>query len=82
MKKGLAIALTAVMLVVVSVFATTHREECCTHQHNFYSTQIMSQGRHCRGTVGCDCPGFQPIMNGDVWQQAYCRNCGHMRKFH
>lgn len=44
--------------------------------------QLSMQGTHCNGTVGCNCPGFSPITNGDVWQQAYCRHCGHKKGVH
>ena len=40
------------------------------------------QGKHCRATVGCSCPGFQPIKYEEVWKQAYCKHCGHHRSFH
>lgn len=46
------------------------------------TSQRTMQGTHCSGTVGCGCPGFSPITNGDVWQQAYCRHCGHRRGCH
>lgn len=38
--------------------------------------------KHCTETVGCDCPGFDPITNGEVWQQSYCRHCGHKKRNH
>lgn len=47
-----------------------------------FSTHVHAQGAHCHGIVGCDCPGFSPITNGDIWQQAYCKHCGHKRSFH
>lgn len=40
------------------------------------------QGKHCSYTVGCDCPGFSPKTNGDVWEKAYCKHCGHHKKYH
>lgn len=39
-------------------------------------------GTHCSGTVGCPCSGFAPITNGDVWEQSYCKKCGHHRRCH
>ena len=46
------------------------------------STQVAMEGKHCNGTVGCNCPGFAPITNGEVWQQSYCRHCGHHKRCH
>lgn len=45
-------------------------------------THVYAQGARCNGTVGCGCSGFSPITNGDVWQQAYCKHCGHKRSVH
>jgi len=83
MKKMLsAFVIMTAMIAAVSVYASTTLQEHIGCNHSPFATQMTSQGRHCRGTVGCDCPGFSPIMNGDVWQQAYCRHCGHKRSFH
>jgi len=46
----------------------------CSHVH--------AQGKRCNGTVGCSCSGFSPITNGKVWQQSYCRRCGHHKSNH
>lgn len=46
------------------------------------ASQLTSQGTHCSGTMGCSCAGFAPITNGDVWQQAYCKHCGHKKSCH
>lgn len=43
---------------------------------------VSCQGKNCTGTVGCDCPGFSPITNGDVCDQAYCKHCKHHRRSH
>jgi hypothetical protein len=58
--------------------ATTANEsiEVVTHCH------ATAQGKHCSGSVGCSCTGFSPITNGDVWQQAYCKHCGHKKSCH
>lgn len=45
-------------------------------------TEASCQGKHCNGTVGCDCPGFSPKTDGDEWEKAYCRHCGHHRRSH
>ena len=47
-----------------------------THVHS------SAQGTHCNGIVGCSCSGFSPITNGEVWQEAYCKNCGHKKSQH
>ena len=67
------------MVASVSVFASAHKEQCNDHK---VTTNVAIQGARCNGTVGCGCPGFSPITNGDVWQQAYCRHCGHHRRVH
>ncbi len=46
------------------------------------SSNVSFKGKKCRGIVGCDCSGFKPITDGDVWQQAYCKKCGHERRYH
>ena len=46
------------------------------------STHVHSQGKHCNGIVGCDCPGFSPILDQEVWKQAYCKRCGHKKTYH
>lgn len=70
------------MVASVSALASAHKEDCGTHSHFVGSTHVASQGARCTGTVGCDCSGFSPITNGDVWQQAYCKRCGHHRRCH
>ena len=40
------------------------------------------RGAHCRGTVGCDCSGFAPITNGNLWQREDCRKCSHKKMYH
>lgn len=83
MKKMIfALAVLVTMVATASVFANEKTEECAGHHHVVFATQATSQGAHCRGTVGCGCPGFAPITNGDVWQQAYCKHCGHKRDYH
>ena len=47
-----------------------------THVH------AEAQGKHCTGTVGCDCSGFSPITNGKEWQKSYCKKCGHSKSSH
>lgn len=46
------------------------------------SPNINFKGKHCSYTVGCDCSGFAPKTNGDEWEKAYCKRCGHHKKYH
>ena len=63
MKKKIAItfvtlAVTAAAILTLSSF-TSHRElPSETHTH------VSCQGKHCTGTVGCDCTGFSAITDG------------------
>ena len=66
----------------VSVSAYTYKSGCMGHGELGITTHAATQGTHCSGTVGCDCKGFSPITNGDVWQQAYCKHCGHKKSCH
>lgn len=47
-----------------------------------YSGEISFRGKHCSGSVGCDCSGFSPITDGKEWQKSYCKKCGHARSCH
>ena len=83
--KKMIMALTAALALVVSAssFANVHDGTTNAAEHHQIGTcPVAVQGAHCRGTVGCSCPGFAPITNGDLWQRAYCRNCGHKRMYH
>ena len=60
----------AVSMLVVSVFAIV---ALCS---------FTSRGKHCNYTVGCNCPSFAPITNGDVWEESYCKHCKHHKKYH
>ena len=83
MKKMLvSFALLMAMVASVSVFANVQTSECTEHNHFSATTHVSVQGTHCNGTVGCSCPGFSPITNGDVWQQAYCKHCSHKKSVH
>ncbi len=70
------------MLVTVSAFATPSSLEFTEHNHLLEATDASVQGTNCSGTVGCSCPGFSPITNGDVWQQSYCKHCNHKKSVH
>lgn len=43
---------------------------------------ISFRGKRCNGSVGCDCPGFEPITDGKEWQKSYCRHCNHKKSSH
>lgn len=43
---------------------------------------ISSQGKHCTYTVGCNCPGFSPITDGDVRHESICKRCRHHKSYH
>ena len=66
----------------VSVLANVHNDDCTMCDQVSMTTHVFSEGTNCSGTVGCSCSGFSPITNGDVWQQSYCRHCGHHKRSH
>ena len=78
----LSFVLMMMAAVTVSVSANGHKESCVEQNELDVTTHVATQGTHCSGTVGCNCPGFSPITNGDVWQQAYCKHCGHKKSCH
>ena len=82
--KKIVLGFVMVMMAAVtaSVSASSHKENCTVHDVISVTTNVATQGTHCSGTVGCDCKGFSPITNGDVWQQAYCKHCGHKKSCH
>lgn len=83
MKKTMIVfAVIMAMAASASVFANVKNNTSSEKLFSNQTTQIASQGAHCSGTVGCDCRGFAPITNGEVWQQAYCKYCGHKRSCH
>lgn len=70
------------MVTSVTVLANPQNDTYYVNNHNTIFTHVAVQGKHCTGTVGCSCSGFSPITNGDVWQQAYCKHCGHKKSCH
>lgn len=72
----------AVMIASVTVLANSYKNCCSTHNHNALTTHMAAQGKYCTGSVGCSCTGFSPITKGEVWQQAYCKHCGHKKSCH
>ncbi|MDO4930171.1 MAG: hypothetical protein Q4E59_03450 [Bacteroidales bacterium] len=81
-KMFLGFAVMIAMVASASVSANSHKNECAAHNHKALAAEVDMQGDHCTGTVGCDCSGFSPITNGDEWQKAYCKRCGHKRSCH
>ena len=82
--KKMIFGFTALMTLFAAVasFATGINNIRSGQDYFSVATQLTSQGSHCNGTVGCSCSGFAPITNGDVWQQAYCKHCGHKKSCH
>ena len=82
--KKMFFGFTVVMTVTAAVttFATAVNDLSAGQEFLCLASQLTSQGTHCNGTVGCGCPGFSPITNGDVWQQGYCKHCGHKKSSH
>lgn len=75
---GLVIAVVA----VIRLCSFTASKDTVNEITDDLHTHVAVQGTHCNGTVGCSCAGFSPITNGEVWQQAYCKRCGHKRSAH
>lgn len=65
-------------VLVIGLCSFTSRSEVKSE----VCTETCCEGKHCNGTVGCDCPGFSPIQHKEVWKQAYCKHCGHHRSSH
>ena len=55
---------------------------CPQNDPAYNQSNVPFRGKHCTGSVGCDCPGFSPITGGEVWQQSYCKHCGHKKSDH
>lgn len=81
-KMILGFALISAMALTVSVFASPRQTNSQVTTNNEFVTKASAQGSHCTGTVGCSCPGFSPNTSGDVWQQSYCKRCGHKKSCH
>ena len=82
MKKIFIFSIMLAMATSVMVLANSHKEVSCVHNHEAFATHMTLQGKHCTGSVGCSCSGFSPITDGDVWQQSYCKHCGHKKSCH
>lgn len=81
-KMVMGITVLLVMIASVTTFATAVNVLSAGQEYISVASQLNMQGAHCNGTVGCNCRGFAPITNGAVWQQAYCRYCGHKKNSH
>lgn len=81
-KMILGFALLSAMAFTVSVFAASSPKGSSGLPSNDFATNVTMEGSHCTGTVGCNCSGFSPITNGEVWQQSYCKHCGHKKSCH
>lgn len=82
-KKKIIITLCTVVVLAITgafIYATNGGGDAFSASLN--STQIDSEGKKCNGTVGCDCTGFKPKTDGDVWEEAYCKKCGHHKRYH
>ena len=75
-------AVLMTMVAAMTAFATGIKNIHSGQAYLSAASQLSMQGTHCNGTVGCSCSGFAPITNGDVWQQAYCKHCGHKKSSH
>ncbi|MGM9748893.1 MAG: hypothetical protein ACI3ZN_08825 [Candidatus Cryptobacteroides sp.] len=83
MKKKIILAISAVVLSAIALGALcSFTSVSNATELDPVSVHTSCEGKHCSGTVGCDCPGFKPITDGDVWEQSYCKHCGHHKRCH
>lgn len=73
--------MTALTVTGVAI-ANAASDNSNERNYKMEATNLHSQGKHCNGTVGCDCSGFSPKTNGDEWEKAYCKKCGHKKLYH
>ena len=59
-------AVMIAMVTSVTMFANSNKDGYCVRNHDVIAINVAVQGPRCSGTVGCGCPGFSPITNGDV----------------
>ena len=71
----------AIAIVAISITAFIGLSSFISEANN-QPTHTHAQGKHCRYTVGCDCPGFSPIKNGKVYEESYCKHCKHHKSYH
>lgn len=70
------------MVAAVATFAAGINNIREGQQNMSVASQVTLQGKHCRGTVGCDCPGFEPLTKGTIYEKTFCRHCGHNKSYH
>lgn len=75
------ICATSVLLALAVVTFVLCSFTSRTETNDVYS-EVSCQGKHCTGTVGCGCSGFVPKTDSDEWEKAYCKRCGHHKKYH
>ena len=81
-KLVLGLLMMVAMIMSASVFANSSNERSSLHGQVPQTTHVAMQGKYCTGTVGCSCSGFSPKKSGDVWEEVYCRKCGHHKQYH
>lgn len=75
MKKKFLIALAVIALTTGASFTLS---SFSIQTNDVY---VASQGKKCRATVGCDCPGFK--AKGTIGSDQFvCKRCGHDKKYH
>ena len=77
-----AISATVLGCCAAAASASTSASSKAVFAATEIHTHTATQGKHCSGTVGCDCSGFSPITNGKEWQKSYCKHCGHKKSCH
>ncbi len=65
-----------------AIVTESYYDDSYSTSSNGSGHEISFRGKHCSGTVGCDCSGFSPITNGYEWQKEYCKKCGHKKSCH
>lgn len=81
--KKLIFGLFTVFAIATTVTVYANKSnQTAKHHHHDETCKMTMQGKRCNGSVGCSCSGFAPITNGKVWEEAYCRRCGHHRGVH
>lgn len=85
MRKNIIFAVVSIVASVISIIALssfTSNGENELRLGASVQTHVSCQGKHCTYTVGCDCSGFSPNTKGKEWEKAYCKRCGHHKKYH
>lgn len=88
--RNLVIAVICLVLGGLCVRGSIGIDEDSNSSYEYYDTSSSSRsgsnpsfkGKHCTGSVGCDCSGFKAITSGKEWEKAFCKHCGHHRSDH